>query len=255
MALVDLRGREDEAAVRALLQLTPAVDPEGRRVIGWEDGGTVVGCAVVSRDGDELRLHSVVVTPPARGRGSGRDLLRALADVANATAIVGEFAETAASFFRSCGFELGPERDGRVRCSLPLDAIPVAEDRAPLTLAGIDEAIRASWSAETAGDSSTWSSENPARHHCDVTSALIRELLGGEILIANVIREGRRVERHAWNRLPSGITLDLTRSQFRNGEEFDEPKAAEPIVMYRSLERYEMFAARVRERLRTDIEL
>ena len=52
-----------------------------------------------------------------------------------------------------------------------------------------------------------------------MTALVVRELLGGEILIATVIPpEGESSERHAWNRLPSGEEVDLTREQFRAGE-------------------------------------
>ncbi|MDX6410755.1 MAG: hypothetical protein QOE91_271, partial [Gaiellaceae bacterium] len=74
----------------------------------------------------------------------------------------------------------------------------------------------------------------------------VRELLGGDILIANVVRGGKRVERHAWNRLASGVTLDLTREQFRSGESFTEPAVEEPLITFRTPERYETLAARVR---------
>jgi len=77
----------------------------------------------------------------------------------------------------------------------------------------------------------------------------LRELLGGEILIAGVVRDGRRVERHAWNRLPSGIAVDLTREQFRGGELFEEPRVEEPIITQRNSERYLLLEARVRKAL------
>jgi hypothetical protein len=82
-----------------------------------------------------------------------------------------------------------------------------------------------------------------------VTALLVRELLGGEILIANVIRAGKRVERHAWNRLASGIEVDLTHSQFHDGEQLAEPHVDEPIALQGAPERYELFASRVRTAL------
>jgi hypothetical protein len=81
---------------------------------------------------------------------------------------------------------------------------------------------------------------------------LVRELFGGDILIANVLREGRRVERHAWNRLPSGLTLALTREQFVNGESFGEPDVEEPVLTHRKPERYATLRARVRAALGLD---
>jgi hypothetical protein len=61
---------------------------------------------------------------------------------------------------------------------------------------------------------------------------------------------GRRVERHAWNLLPSGLALDLTTSQFEDGGEYEEPVPGEPIMVNRA--GYELFARRVRESLSLD---
>ncbi len=74
---------------------------------------------------------------------------------------------------------------------------------------------------------------------------MLRDLLGGEILIAPVIGSAQEGEHHAWNRLPSGIELDLTADQFRAGETLGEPVAREPY----GHERAAVLAARVRERL------
>jgi hypothetical protein len=64
-------------------------------------------------------------------------------------------------------------------------------------LSELESAIRKSWGRDTSDDPDEWSESNPARGQCAVTAMLVRELLGGEILIANVLRHGRRVERHA----------------------------------------------------------
>ena len=48
---------------------------------------------------------------------------------------------------------------------------------------------------------------------------------------------GPAVDRHAWNRLPSGLTLDLTREQFVNGETFGEP-ASRALLTHRNPERF-----------------
>jgi hypothetical protein len=80
----------------------------------------------------------------------------------------------------------------------------------------------------------------------------VREHFGGDILVANVLREGRRVERHACNRLPSGPTLDLTREQFVNGECFGEPDVKEPVLTHRNPKRYATLRARARAALELD---
>jgi hypothetical protein len=184
----------------------------------WEEDGEVVATALLERDGDRLLVRSLSETRP----GAEQKLVTALADMANASVLV------------------GPDE----AWTLPLDSTPAPHET--FTLAELEAAVRSAWSAETADEPETWSPDNPARNHCDVTALVVRDLLGGEILIANVIRDGRRVERHAWNRLPSGIEVDLTREQFRNGEHLGPAAPGEPMSLRRTPERYELFAARVR---------
>ena len=134
-----------------------------------------------------------------------------------------------------------------VRVFSPLPGTPDAVHA--VTLAGLEAAIRESWSSETSADPDEWSTENPARGQCDVTALLVRSYLGGEILIANVLREGQRVERHAWNRLPSGLTIDLTREQFERGELLGEPAAESRSGSATRGERQELLARRVEKAL------
>jgi hypothetical protein len=58
--------------------------------------------------------------------------------------------------------------------------------------------------------------------------------------------------RHAWNRLPSGLTIDLTREQFLRGEQLGEPRVEEPIFTHRHPERLATLRERVRSRLGLD---
>ena len=53
---------------------------------------------------------------------------------------------------------------------------------------------------------------NPSRGQCGSTALIIHDLLGDELLIAEVIRsEGSRQGVHYWNRLPDGTEVGLTR--------------------------------------------
>lgn len=261
---VDLRGREDESDVLELLAdahgsrasveraLRRYRDGEWR-LIGWQENGRVVACAGVSRDPDRtVVLHSVAVAPGSRGRGIGRTLLGFIADHAAGPRLLAETDEEAAEFYRRCGFEVEPlarRRDGqRFQCVRPIVLHPGAPSAVHAwTLTELERAIRSSWGIETSDDPEQWTKDNPARGQCVGTALLVRELLGGEILLANVIRDGKWVERHAWNRLPTGVTVDLTRSQFTSGEELTEPVIGEPVATHRS--RYDLLATRVRERL------
>jgi GNAT superfamily N-acetyltransferase len=249
VGLVDLRGREDDADVRNLL---PRRDDRTGILIGWEQDGDLVACAAVERDERDLVLRALAVADDKRGRGIGRSLLDAVTGVATARRLVAETDDASVGFLQRCGFsveELEPRGDGaRFRCVRAIEGRPAAPDKVQsITLGDLEAAIRSSWERDTSDDPDEWSEDNPARGQCAVTALLVRDLLGGEILIANVLRGGERVERHSWNRLPSGLSVDLTRSQFRNDEEYEEPSVGEPLLVDRA--RYELLAERVRARL------
>jgi hypothetical protein len=98
------------------------------------------------------------------------------------------------------------------------------------SLADVDRVIRAGWSELTCDpvDLPDWSPENPARGQCGVTALVVQDLLGGELLIAQVdTADGSPQGLHYWNRLAGGIELDLTREQFTGGELIGEPAVAD----------------------------
>jgi hypothetical protein len=47
---------------------------------------------------------------------------------------------------------------------------------------------------------------------------VIRELLGGDLMVADVAYDGRVEGVHYWNVTTGGVELDLTRDQFTPGE-------------------------------------
>jgi hypothetical protein len=57
-----------------------------------------------------------------------------------------------------------------------------------------------------------------------VTCLVVNDLIGGELAAADVFLDGQRIMAHMWNRLPSGIEVDLTREQFTKGEVFGESR-------------------------------
>jgi hypothetical protein len=126
-----------------------------------------------------------------------------------------------------------------------------------LTLAKIERAIRDGWSRDTAEEDDGWTPENPSRGQCDVTALVVQDLLGGDVLGADVFLDGMRIEGHMWNRLPSGIELDLTREQFRRGETIGMPRVGQrtPAIAdpahprYHRYEAYLVLSERVRGRL------
>jgi hypothetical protein len=94
-----------------------------------------------------------------------------------------------------------------------------------------------------------WSEDNPAWGNCVVTALVVRDYLGGELVIAGVVRDGVRVDRHVWNRLPSGLDVDLSRDQFRDGERYEAPQLLTESMKAGTDERYRVLAERVRDRL------
>jgi len=110
----------------------------------------------------------------------------------------------------------------------------------------VPEAIRDSWCALTAERPERWMPENPARLQCSATAIVVRSLLGGDVLIAPVTRDGEPAGLHAWNRLPDGSELDLTAEQFRHGETIGSPEMREPA---RGWIGAALLEARVRRRL------
>jgi len=124
------------------------------------------------------------------------------------------------------------------------------------TFSEIEAAIRASWGLDTADEDDGWTPENPSRGQCDVTTLVVHDIFGGDVLGADVFLDGERIEGHMWNRLPGGLEVDLTREQFRNGEVIGEPSVRhrparfEPDhPRYHRYEAYVVLGERVRERL------
>jgi hypothetical protein len=258
MTIVDLRGRTQEPEIAALLA-SGISSPELERLhtgewplVGWSRSGTVVAAMALERlDETTIAVRALLVDPAEDDRdATGRALLDAFADIATASELVTELDRDQLDLFAGCGFEItGTSEVGRTTCArqLGVEEADPASVRA-LTLSELEHAMRASWDSATSDDP-LWSEANPALGQCDVTASLLRELLGGDIVIANVLRDGRRVGGHAWNRLPSGLTVDLTRDQFRDDETFGRPRVQEPIAMRRSPERYQLLRERVLKRI------
>ncbi len=193
--------------------------------IGWRRDGEIVASCRAARESDSLVVEEL--------EGVDESAVEALLDAVARAA-------TKAS-------RVVDRHGGVLR-----DVIPVPVDSAaPLTLARLEQAIRDSWSAETSDRPKEWTSANPAFQQCDVTARIVQDYFGGEILIAGVVLDGVRVDRHAWNRLPSGVEVDLSREQFLEGERFEQPEVLTEFVARNGDERYALLARRVREKLDT----
>ncbi|MEU3777455.1 hypothetical protein AB0F11_30535 [Streptomyces sp. NPDC032472] len=124
------------------------------------------------------------------------------------------------------------------------------------TLADLQAAIRAGWSAETCSpddvEREPWTPENPAWGHCDITALVVQDLMGGGLLVGEVWLDGEQHGFHTWNVLPGGIEVDLTREQFRRGQVVTEGRLMGPRPqgrLPRRWEEYQLLRQRVGERL------
>jgi hypothetical protein len=118
-----------------------------------------------------------------------------------------------------------------------------------LTLGAVEAAIRASWSIETCDpiDVPNWTPDNPSRGQCAVTALVVRDLIGGQLLEAEVrYPDGTRQGFHYWNRL-AGFDVDLTREQFNRSEGVQEARVVPgpPEVSWIVDGQYAIFRARV----------
>jgi hypothetical protein len=125
-------------------------------------------------------------------------------------------------------------------------------DMTPLLLVDIERAVRSSWGADTCPSETRaqWSPENPARWQCLVTTLVLNDLLGGELVRGEVRVNGERTDYHWWNRLGVGVDIDLTREQFGAGEIVTEGVIIpRPPTFVRPREEYELLRDRVAAKL------
>ena len=97
-------------------------------------------------------------------------------------------------------------------------------------LASLAQTIRDCWCADTAWAPATWRAENPAAGQCWSTAFVVRHFLGGHIVHAEVMPATAPKLYHAWNRLPDGRDIDLTREQFPPGQVLRECDFPEDVI-------------------------
>ena len=123
----------------------------------------------------------------------------------------------------------------------------------PWNLLDLDRALRSSWAADTCSpdDLADWEPDNLARGHCDITALVVNDVFGGDLVVGEVyLQDGARRGSHWWNRLPSGVELDLTREQFRHGQTVTAARVlVRPPGPLRRWEEYLLLRGRVIGRL------
>ncbi|HEY1507954.1 MAG TPA: NUDIX domain-containing protein [Solirubrobacteraceae bacterium] len=128
------------------------------------------------------------------------------------------------------------------------------------SLDALENAIRASWCVWTSDpvDQARWSESNPACGQCASTALVVQDLLGGDLLMADVqAKDGTPAGVHYWNRLAGGIELDLTREQFRDGETISESREVTrpaDVTRGRLPGQYHLLSSRVTRRLTDDVD-
>lgn len=95
------------------------------------------------------------------------------------------------------------------------------------TLTEIEAAVRSSWGPDTAfatADYLARGAGRPSRGQCGTTALVVQQLLGGDLMVADVEHEGQVDGVHYWNVTPGGLELDLTRDQFLSAESLVNPR-------------------------------
>lgn len=121
----------------------------------------------------------------------------------------------------------------------------------PWTLTDIENTLRACWAADTCSPDdlgrADWRPDNPAWGHCDVTALVLNDLLGGDLVVGEVRVGAEQQGYHWWNRLDSGVEIDLTREQFRHGQVISGARVVRrpPGPIPRRREEYELLRRRV----------
>lgn len=86
------------------------------------------------------------------------------------------------------------------------------KNRTP-SLSELTTALHKAWSAETSVAGDKWPPDNPARGQCVVSSLVVQDYYGGDLIRFAVRGEGIN-ENHYCNLLDDGTLLDTTRSQY-----------------------------------------
>ncbi|MFC3299351.1 hypothetical protein FJV46_14900 [Arthrobacter agilis] len=97
-----------------------------------------------------------------------------------------------------------------------------------VSLLEIERAFRQSWGADTTcldtASLTTWTPDNSAHGQCGPTALVVQDLLGGDLLVADVTGGTEHDQVHYWNRFVSGVEIDLTREQFGPHHIIGEPR-------------------------------
>ncbi|HEU5244084.1 MAG TPA: hypothetical protein VFU33_06755 [Gaiellaceae bacterium] len=118
-----------------------------------------------------------------------------------------------------------------------------------LTIDVLRPLVRAAWGPDTCYPhlKEEWRPDNPGRGQCGMTALVVQDVLGGDLILAEVHVDGVKDGNHYWNRLPDGTEVDLTDDQFRPDELVVNPQVVHrpPDAPRRCREQYELLRDRV----------
>lgn len=90
-----------------------------------------------------------------------------------------------------------------------------------VSLRDLTDAITKSWSAGTSANAEKWNVNNPSLGQCAVTSCVMQDYFGEDILNSVVILPDGSTDSHYYN-LINDEAVDLTKQQFPAGSSFSE---------------------------------
>jgi hypothetical protein len=98
------------------------------------------------------------------------------------------------------------------------------------------------WSGDTSSPTDAWSPSNPAQNHCSITSLVVQDHFGGEILTTKTVGG-----THFYN-LIDGKKWDLTVSQFAEPVPYDDtPSSREAALADTSEQKYALLTSRLKK--------
>ncbi|MGK5080140.1 YunG family protein [Janthinobacterium sp. HLX7-2] len=99
------------------------------------------------------------------------------------------------------------------------------------------------WSGDTSSPTDAWSQSNPAQNHCSITSLVVQDYFGGEILITETSGG-----THFYN-LIDGKKWDLTVRQFAEPVPYDDtPSSRDAALADTSEQKYALLTTRLKPR-------
>ena len=102
--------------------------------------------------------------------------------------------------------------------------------------------ISRAWSGDTSSPTDVWSQSNPAQNHCSVTSLIVQDHFGGEILTTRTAGG-----THFYNQI-HGMKWDLTVSQFAQAVPYDATPSSRDMALADTTEqKYALLTMRLKQ--------